>query len=226
MPEPQGDTPRQRRALALARERLSRLDPMLVAARAGVPYVADQGQGGFWRVPFLGRVYRVSYPEGSVEDIGTGKPPHHAANLILLHYLAQADGAPVAGKWMAFRELPDGLIYHRAFVGRVEPPLVSVFGQRPERLLHAGRLLGGMALTFGDSSVSVDVLPRIRLACILYGGDEEFPPSAQVLFDAAAGHYLPIEDLAVLGGLFVGALCKAALRIEKDSIDVTNTNEG
>jgi len=52
------------------------------------------------------------------------------------------------------------------------------------------------------------VLPRVHLAIILHRGDEEFPPAVSVLFDGAAGHYLPTDDLAVACGLLVGALLR------------------
>ncbi len=212
MVAPVGDTPRQKRALALARERLADKLPTLVTARAGVTYSPETQDRGVFEAPFLGRTYRITSPSGDIVDVESGQAPNHAASLILLHYLAQADGTPPAGEWVAFRELPDGMIYHSAFVARVEPGLVGVFGQRSELLLASGRALGGMPLDLGDAAVSVDVLPHIRLACIIHLGDDEFPPAANVLFDAAAWHHLPTEDLAVLGGLFVGALCKAAAR--------------
>ncbi len=37
------------------------------------------------------------------------------------------------------------------------------------------------------------------MACILYLGEDEIPPSINVLFDAAADTYLPTEDLSYLG---------------------------
>ena len=37
------------------------------------------------------------------------------------------------------------------------------------------------------------------MSIILYRGDDEFPAKANILFDDAAEHYLPTEDLAVLG---------------------------
>jgi hypothetical protein len=54
------------------------------------------------------------------------------------------------------------------------------------------------------------VLPRVWLAVVLHLADEEFPASANVLFDASASHYLPTEDLAVLGGMLTGRLIKSA----------------
>ena len=58
-------------------------------------------------------------------------------------------------------------------------------------------------------SVRFRLLPRIHMAVILYVGDEEFGPRVNVLFDRAASHYLPIEDLAVLGGMLASRLIKA-----------------
>jgi hypothetical protein len=49
------------------------------------------------------------------------------------------------------------------------------------------------------------------MAVIFYAGDDEFPSAVSVLYDSSAGHYLPTEDLAVLGGLLVGSLLKARL---------------
>jgi len=53
-------------------------------------------------------------------------------------------------------------------------------------------------------------LPRVWLAVVVYKGDEEFSPAANVLFDAAAANYLPTEDLAVLGGYLASKLVHAA----------------
>ena len=52
-------------------------------------------------------------------------------------------------------------------------------------------------------------LPRIRLASILYLGDEEFPARAMVLFDAAASHYMTTDGLALLGAGLVGRLVQS-----------------
>ncbi|MBM4467033.1 MAG: DUF3786 domain-containing protein, partial [Chloroflexi bacterium] len=74
----------------------------------------------------------------------------------------------------------------------------------------AAEALGGERLTYGDASFLFPMFPRLRLAVVLYLADEEFPASANVLFDAAAGHYLPTEDLAVLGGMLTGRLIKSS----------------
>ena len=75
--------------------------------------------------------------------------------------------------------------------------------------MAAAKALGGESLTYGDAAFLFPMFPRLRLAVVLYLADEEFSASANVLFDAAAGHYLPTEDLAVLGGMLAGQLIKA-----------------
>ena len=50
-----------------------------------------------------------------------------------------------------------------------------------------------------DASFAFKAFPRLRLAALLWEGDEDFPAEAHIVFDAVAGHYLPAEDLAGLG---------------------------
>jgi len=205
-------TPREEAALAIARARLRSADATLIAWRAGVQYEPHADSDGVVRVPFLGRRYAVSYPEGEVREEGSDRAPGHATTLLLLHYLGHADGYPMADRWVAFRELPDGLVYDRAFAGRVEPPLLRAYANDLERFRTAACALGGSPLAYGDVGFMFAVLPRVRAAVIFYLGDDELPPAVRVLYDASAGHYLPAEDLAILGGVLVGALLRAVPR--------------
>ncbi|MHB1296415.1 MAG: DUF3786 domain-containing protein [Anaerolineae bacterium] len=196
-------------ALTLAREHYAAIAARDIAQRAGVPFVPGE-EGRALAVPFLGRTYRVTYPEGEVSELDTGAPAKHAVRLLILHHLAQADGHPLEARWVAFRELPDGLMYDIAFRGRVEPPLATAFASDLDRLAWAARSLGGRYLELGDAAWALDLFPRLPMAVIIYQADDEFPATACALFDASAGHYLPTEDLAIAGGMLVGALLRAA----------------
>jgi hypothetical protein len=115
------------------------------------------------------------------------------------------------GEKISFKELPDGFIYNAPFSQRVIRPLVAAFGSEPQLLLQAGMGLGGTAVPFGDAAVEVPALPRVPLTFIIWGGDEEFPASGGVLFDATVSGYLSTEDCVVLAQAGVSAL-RAALK--------------
>lgn len=213
-PKPGQPSPEQV-ATALAHERFRVLNPFDAAWRAGAKYEpCGEGRGSF-TLTFLNRPLRVTFPEGEVEAMDGGPRPGYAWRLLILHYLITADGHPMADRWATFRELPDGLMYHVALRNRTEPHLLRAFGAQPERLIGAARALGGVPISFGDVGFMFDVLPRVRMAVVVYAGDDEFPPAVNVLYDAAACHYLPIDDVAVLCGILVGALLKAASAAEK-----------
>lgn len=109
---------------------------------------------------------------------------------------------------MKFRDLPGGPAYELAFLQRAVQPLVEAFGENPETLVAAAKLLGGWSLSHGDASAEVSALEGIPLVYIVWKADE-FSATANVLYDESASSYLPTEDLAVLGELASNRLIKA-----------------
>ena len=191
-------------ALEKAQQAFPDLNPVETAARAAVDY-----EEGAFQVPFFGTRYRVQWPNGAIQRASDQEEADVASRILMLHYLLTADGSPLASKWIAFRNLPGGLGYDAAFQGRANLRLAHAFGSNRGGFETAARALGGERLDFGDASFCFRLLPRVWLAVVLYLADEEFPASANVLFDGAVSHYLPTEDLAVLGGILAGRLVKA-----------------
>jgi hypothetical protein len=192
-------------ALKRAQSAFRKLDPQETAVRAAVTY--DDGR---FQVPFFGTMYHVHWPKGTIQRLADQEEADIATQILNLHYLLTADGTPLAAEWVAFRSLPGGLGYDAAFQGRANLRLAHAFGADKPAFENAARALGGERLSFGDASFLFRVFPRAWLAVVLYLADDEFPASANVLFDAAVSHYLPTEDLAVLGGMLAGRLVKAA----------------
>ena len=78
------------------------------------------------------------------------------------------------------------------------------FGERPELLVKlAGEAYGATPLDQGDVSVLISPLPLVRLALIIWRGDDEFPPDGNILFDRNILKLLSAEDMAWLSGMVV-----------------------
>lgn len=191
-------------ALGKAQEEFARRSPEAMAFNAGGSLAA----GGI-RLSFLGREYLISHPGGEIAKCtGGGEKVTAAVRIILLHYLAQSTPAVPEGRYISFQELPGGSIYLGPYTQRVIRPLLKHFGPQPERLVAAGGKIGGRPAGVGDFSVTLLVLPKIPLTFVVWAGDEEFPPSGNVLFDSSAPRHLPTEDYVVLCGLTLDALRK------------------
>jgi hypothetical protein len=195
-------------ALQKARKDLAGRAPHLMAARAGIVYRRLTDETGEFDVPFWEQRFVVAFPDGIVLRAGSDESPPIAEQILTLHYLITADGVPVTSQWIAFRELPGGMGYAPAFEARADNRLKQTFGRDIERFHRAANALGGETLSFGDASYLFRIFPKLWLAVVLHLADEEFGASAAVLFDGAAPHYLPTEDLAVIGGILAGRLIK------------------
>jgi hypothetical protein len=196
--------------LEIAQRKLGELEPQHAASLAAVEYDAA---GQEFTVPFINREYQVRYPSGEVcLPVPDGDPAQSevqiATKILILHYLACAEGVPLHDKWISFKEIPGGQVYINPFYNRAIRPLIKIFGKDPQGLIAAGRALGGRKGDIGDASVVIPVFPMVPVAYVVWEGDEEFEPSGNILFDESAPSYLPLEDYAVIAGAVVFELRK------------------
>lgn len=143
---------------------------------------------------YLGRdvtVYRSDF--GSALDIFD--------KLLILMYIKTAGNKPLSGKWVAFRDLKDGLIRSESFHEACESSLARVFDREPEGLKEKLLALGARnAEGFSaQQSYVVDTLPRIPFLVLLWRGDDEFEPDCKILFDSSVTEYIDVEALLYLG---------------------------
>lgn len=192
-------------ALERLRPSLQARSPKHLAELSGSSWQAGQIRLTYW-----GRPVRVEFPDlqASYADDGQAVPTFDLA--MLLFYLDAADGTPHSGQWIGYRELPGGLFYHQAFQGYSGDRLARGFGGDPPAFARAGLAIGGAPLPeLADWALAIDPLPAIRLAAILWPGDDEFAGRASILFDAAAPHFMPTDGLALLGAGLTTRLLKA-----------------
>ncbi|MGQ9474822.1 MAG: DUF3786 domain-containing protein [Actinomycetota bacterium] len=178
-------------------------DPGEVAERAGVPW-----DGREFRVSLMRWQLYVSHPELSFrapEFLNT-----FVVRLLTLLYLARARAVPPANRWVPYRELQDGLFYAKSFADTVEERLLRRFANDLDALREAGQAMGGRLVEQGDLGMVLQTYPRLPLLFILWRGNEEFGPSARILFDASATNYLNAFELRMLCGEVVGRLIAMA----------------
>jgi len=198
-------------AFQKATAELKALDQQTVAANSGAKY-AD----GRFRLPFFNRTFTVSFPDIEVMEEGLIVPPPNMIQFTLLHYLIQSGGVRsvcVQGgdgsRWVAFRQLPDGLSAGGVFQQMAIGPMVQAFGEDLEGFMEACESLGGTPLNIsGDAAYEFHALPKVVIAAVLYLGEEGISPSGNSLFDAACSAYLPLEDLILVGEYLSAALQK------------------
>ena len=167
------------------------------AKKAGTDYQKGEERERI-TVYFFSEPYHIQFPQ--IEFYSPSKKVVSlVTRILLLHYLIRADGNPLAGKWVAYKDIPGGLLYAGVFARRVTEPLQRKFGKSAESFREAGIKSGGEPVEIGDASFVLHAFPYVPLQYVLWEGDEEFPPSVQLLFDASVDHYLALEDIVVLG---------------------------
>jgi hypothetical protein len=201
--------------VAVLRDTLRGTEPAAIASRTGAVVHSLEPGNAELRLAVWGRPVSVRVPAFISYDPSTGKESDPGTQALLIYYLATSDGIPEAGRWVSFSELPDGRFYQKAFQGYTGDLLVRTFGNDQAALARAAERAGGMREALGDLAYSFRPLPRIRLALVYWCGDEEFPPSAKMLFDVAAPRHLPTDVCAILGASLVRRLIRAR-KMEED----------
>ena len=189
-----------------AQEKLRQIDRAVIADRSGAAIDRD----GNLRVEFLRREYVIDHAEWTVKRADDAAVPPAIMQSLILTYLYMSDGRPPIDRWLGFRELPNGLFYAQAFQGYTGAALVRDLNGDVVVFRQASEKLQGEALAIGDAGYAFQVLPRMKLAVVMWAGDDEFPAQAQVLFQESAPHYLVTEGLAIVGSLLIGQITKTA----------------
>ena len=164
-----------------------------------------------FKAPLLDRVYGVTYPAFDFKVVSdeTMQTPIQE-HVIVLHYMQGAETERLSGTWITYREIPGASFYFSVFVKRAVDPLKHVFGQNSAGFEAAAPQLEGKKITHGDTAFEFRILPKVPVQIILWQGDDEFPPEANILFDRSISNIFSPEDIAWLSGMLVYRLIALA----------------
>ena len=77
------------------------------------------------------------------------------------------------------------------------------FGNKQEAFRSAMEKIGATPLEHGDIAYEFEVIDGFRVQMILWAGDDEFPPSSQILFSDNFPIAFQAEDMAVVGDISI-----------------------
>lgn len=190
------------------KEEYAKADPMEIAKRLNIPY--DEGTKTF-TLTMLGTVYHVTWPDFQVshEDDDKGYYPLESMNkagILALRFLLGGTDMQGSGKFKTYREMPWGEVYLRQFDGRCIKRLAFSYGTRINVFKAVMEHIHAKPLNHGDVAYEVEIFPGYQFQMILWEGDEEFPPSSQILFSDNFPVSFQAEDMAVMGDVIIGSL--------------------
>ena len=181
-------------------EKFAAMDAQEAVDRLGLPL-----ENGAFPVTLLGAAYHISHPTYALRA-DEGALASLPAQTFLLRYLLEGKPAAPCAEFKTFREMPWGELYIRPFTGRVLTRAAFTFGTRIEKFRAAAEKLGGLPLKHGDAAYEFRFLDEYRLRLIVWEGDDEFPPNAQLLYSANFEDGFASEDRVVAGALLITAL--------------------
>lgn len=182
------------------------LNPGEIARRCALPFDAEASAFG---IRIMGGEYHAAFPDFELRDSG-GEPVRNGYEKILfLRYLCEGKYFGAAGKSLAYHEIPWGAVYYPNFRGRCINRFAALFGKEPEvfrKIMETNRELRAGPLKEGDAGYRFEAVSGLYMSLILWKGDEEFPPAAQILFDDNFIFAFTVEDLAVLAEVVLDRL--------------------
>ena len=187
------------------------IDPAEAARRVCLAF--DPGLGRF-ELSIFGHTVFAKWPEYKLVAADGESCPKtlvgFCAEIVAARYIIEGMHMSPRGEFKAYRELPWGEVYDANFQGRCIKRLAYSFGNRLDKFEKAAEALGGKRLDYGDASFDLPFLGGIACRLILWGPDEEFPPSAQFLFSDNTPFAFNAEDLAAVGDVVIGTLKEVA----------------
>lgn len=177
------------------------MEPEAAVSRLGVKW-----SGKEFYVNLMGRAYAIAWPEYGIRAMDFGKLPPLSTQTFLLRYLLECRNVTWQGQWKTFREMPWGELYIKPYTGRVLTRAAFTFGTRVQKFREACEKMGAVPVKHGDAGYQFELVGNYLVQILVWEGDDEFPPNAQVLYsDNFAEGFAP-EDRVVAGDILISAI--------------------
>ena len=178
-------------------------DPAEMALRCALPWNEDTGT---LELTFMGGTYTVSHPDFTI----TGPSPlSNPERILFLRYLLDGSYALPGGEYLTYREFPWGEVYLQQFTGRCIKRFAFSYGFKPDLLRRVMERMEARSVPQSDQGWEITLMRGLTLRFLLWLGDDEFPPSGQILFSDNFRSAFTAEDMANIGDIVLNRM-KAA----------------
>ena len=183
-------------------EKFRALEPADVTAR-----LKDVSWDGMeFTVTLLGRTFAISHPDYAIRALDEGKLPPLPTQTFLLRYLLESRTVAWKGQWKTFREMPWGEMYITPYTGRVLTRAAYTFSFKLDAFRAAAEKLGAEPVNHGDAGYRFHLIDGYEMQILIWQGDEEFPPNAQILYSDNFAEGFAAEDRVVAGDILISVV--------------------
>ena len=176
-------------------------DPMEMARRTRTNY-----DGKNFYVQLLHYSYVISHPDYSIRRLVDDVVPPLPVQTFLLRFLLEGKQVDWSGQWKTFREMPWGARYIKPYTGRVLTRAAFTFSFKLAAFSAACEKMGAVKLSHGDAGYQFQLLPGYHIQILIWQGDEEFPPNAQVIYSDNFAEGFAAEDRVVAGDILISTI--------------------
>ena len=163
-------------------------------------------ENGEFYVNLLGRTFAIAHPQYAIRALDEGKLPPLPTQTFILRYLLEGKDVAWGGQWKTFREMPWGEMYIKPYTGRVLTRAAFTFGTRVAAFKAACEKMGAVSLQHGDAGYQFELVDGYAIQILVWEGDEEFPPNAQVIYSDNFADGFAAEDRVVAGDILISTI--------------------
>lgn len=165
-----------------------------------------QWDGAEFTLRLLGREFAIAHPGYAIRALDGGAVPPLPTQTFLLRYLLEGKNIKWKGQWKTFREMPWGEMYIQPYTGRVLTRAAFTFGTRLDAFRKAAERMNAVKLPHGDAGYQFELVSGYRMQILVWEGDDEFPPNAQVLYSDNFETGFAPEDRVVAGDILISTI--------------------
>jgi hypothetical protein len=176
-------------------KKFSNLNPIEVCSRTGVSFndsLQSYTVGSFGQDIFIS-LNRQEVFSDSLEGKSLIGFKKYFFELSVLWYLIGAQDIPLSGNLVKPSAVPGGQIFVKGTHVLPVDAIAQKFNHNKESFLTTGSKYGVIETDHGDVAIKLLPFPKLPVYLILWFGDEDFPPSGQLLLDSTCSSHLSTD---------------------------------